>query len=169
MALLRVMHAASMPDPGEIARLLREGGSVAVAQTASAPVASAGPSASLPKDVQAVVDLLWEQKKGRLADFLHDCVRIVQFDPPQVELQLTQDWNEGDFCRTLAIELQRATGVTWQIRRSEGSAAPSLLEQQQENQARERAEIFDTPVVKAVLAAFPDADLDRTEPWSAER
>lgn len=84
-------------------------------------------------------------------------------------MQLTQDWSEGDFCRTLGMELQKATGSAWQVRRSEGSAAPSLLEQQQESQARERAGIFDTPVVKAVLAAFPEADLDRTEPWSAER
>jgi len=169
MALLRVMHAASMPDPGEIARLLRDGGSLATAPNAANPVPQPVASASLPKDVKAVVDLLWEQKKGRLADFLHDCARIIRFDPPEMELQLTQSWNEGDFCRTLAVELQRATGVAWQIKRSEGSAAPSLLEQQQESEARERAEIFDTPVVKAVLAAFPDADLDRTEAWSAER
>ncbi|WP_097091617.1 DNA polymerase III subunit gamma/tau [Novosphingobium sp. Chol11] len=165
MALLRVMHAATMPDPGEIARLLRDG--VPSVQGAATP--STTSAASLPTDVKAVVDLLWEQKKGRLADFLHDCVRIVRFDPPEMELQLTQDWTDGDFCRTLAIELQKATGSPWQIRRSEGSAAPSLLEEQQQTEVRERAEIFDTPVVKAVLAAFPDADLDRTEPWSAER
>jgi DNA polymerase-3 subunit gamma/tau len=132
-------------------------------------IPSSGISPSLPKDVKDVVDLLWEQKKGRLADFLHDCARIVRFDPPEIELQLTQDWNEGDFCRTLSIELQRATGTPWQVRRSEGIAAPSLLEQEREGEARERAEIFDTPVVKAVLAAFPEADLDRTEAWSAER
>lgn len=169
MALLRVMHAATMPDPGEIARLLREG-SVPAAQTASVSASSASaPTASLPQDAKALVDLLWEQKKGRLADFLHDCVRIVRFDPPELELQLMQEWADGDFCRTLSMELQRATGSPWQIRRSEGSAVPSLLEQQQASQAQERAEIFDTPVVKAVLAAFPEADLDRTEAWSAER
>ncbi len=167
MALLRVMHAAAMPDPGEIARLLREGGTPADQGATAMP--STPPAASLPGSVKAIVDLLWEQKKGRLADFLHDCVRVVRFDPPEMELQLTQDWTDGDFCRTLAIELQKATGSAWQIRRSEGSAAPSLLEQQQQTEVRERAEIFDTPVVKAVLAAFPDADLDRTEPWSAER
>ena len=167
MALLRVMHAATMPDPGEIARLLRDGVAPSAQDAAATP--SAAPAVSLPGDVKAVVDLLWEQKKGRLADFLHDCVRIVRFDPPEMELQLTQDWTDGDFYRTLAIELQKATGSSWQIRRSEGSAAPSLLEQQQQTEVRERAEIFDTPVVKAVLAAFPDADLDRTEPWSAER
>ncbi|AMK17824.1 MULTISPECIES: DNA polymerase III subunit gamma/tau [Sphingobium] len=169
MALLRVMHAASMPDPGEIARLLRQGGSDAIPSKTTTPTSSSSGTTSLPKDVKAVVDLLWEQKKGRLADFLHDCVRVVRFDPPEIELQFTQDWSEGDFCRTLGMELQKATGSTWQVRRSEGSAAPTLLEQQQESQARERAEIFDTPVVKAVLAAFPEADLDRTEPWSAER
>lgn len=96
-------------------------------------------------------------------------MRIVRFDPPELELQLTQEWADGDFCRTLSMELQRATGSPWQIRRSEGGAAPSLLEQQQASQAQERAEIFNTPVVKAVLAAFPEADLDRTEAWSAER
>jgi DNA polymerase-3 subunit gamma/tau len=41
------------------------------------------------------------------------------------------------------------------------------LEQDQQRQASERAAILETPVVKAAMTAFPDADLDRVEQWSA--
>lgn len=170
MALLRVMHAATMPDPGELARLLREGGPLPATQAVAPADRQSGAEASLPSDVRAVVDLLWEQKMGRLADFLHDCVRIVRFAPPEMDLQLAQPWNEGDFCRTLAVELGKATGQTWQVRLDEGEAAPTLLEQQVADRERQRAEILETPVVKAAMTAFPDAKLsDEPEQWSAER
>ena len=46
MALLRVMHAATMPDPGEIARMLREGGPAA--GTAAAASSGGAPASSAP-------------------------------------------------------------------------------------------------------------------------
>jgi len=47
---------------------------------------------------------------------------------------------------------------------------PTLLEQEMRKAADARAEIMETPVVKAALAAFPDAELsDELEQWSAER
>jgi DNA polymerase-3 subunit gamma/tau len=43
-----------------------------------------------------------------------------------------------------------------------------LLEQEQRAAAEARAAILESPVVKAAMAAFPDAELDGTlEQWSA--
>ena len=54
------------------------------------------------------------------------------------------------------------------MRLEESGGAPTLLEQEQAAQAAEREKILETPVVKAAMAAFPDAELDdRLEQWSA--
>ncbi|WP_188063998.1 DNA polymerase III subunit gamma/tau [Sphingobium sp. KCTC 72723] len=168
MALLRVMHAATMPDPGEIARMLRDGVAAGgQAGAGAAPGGSSGPASNLPATIEAVIELLWERKKGQMADHLHDCVGLVSFAPPIVELRLTRPWAMGDFCRQLADELKAATGASWRISQSDGPAQPTILEQDQQRQASERAAILETPVVKAAMTAFPDADLDRVEQWSA--
>ena len=167
MALLRVMHAATMPDPGEIARMLREGVAAGgQARENGAAAALPDPASHLPASVEAVIELLWERKKGQMADHLHDCVGLVRFAPPVIELRLTRPWAMGDYCRQLADELKAATGASWRISQSDGPAQPTILEQEQQRQASERAAILETPVVKAAMTAFPDADLDRVEQWS---
>ena len=163
MALLRVIHAATMPDPGELARLLREGAPIS---SAAQPADKDG-AAALPDSPQAVIDLLWNRSKGRMADFLHDCVGIVRFAPAAIELNLQGAWPEGDFCRALAETLRKETETTWDIRSNE-TWAPSMRHLEQQGLADRRAAIEDLPVVKAALNAFPGAMLDdQLEQWSA--
>jgi DNA polymerase-3 subunit gamma/tau len=162
MALLRVLHAATMPDPGEIARMLREGG---------APSADKAPTRGdlppLPGSPKAMIDMLWDRQKGRMADFLHDCVGIATFAPPRLELDVKQNWPDGDYCRGLAAELKAATGVEWQVTQV-ATPAPSLMEMERDHRAAQRAAIEENAVVKAALESFPGAVLD-AEPvqWSA--
>ncbi|MFY9350457.1 DNA polymerase III subunit gamma/tau [Sphingobium sp.] len=169
MALLRVMHAATMPDPGELARLLREGGGVApgaaVQEGAQRPAA---PTARLPRTMQDIVALL-HSTKPLIAGHLHDCAAVIDLDPPSLVLRLTEKWHYGDFKKDLEQALNAATpGVRWAVRLEESGGAPTLLEQEQAAQAAEREKILETPVVKAAMAAFPDAELDdRLEQWSA--
>ncbi|WP_340264087.1 DNA polymerase III subunit gamma/tau [Sphingobium mellinum] len=164
MALLRVMHAASMPDPGELARMLRQG--------AAAPGASATPAEavtpSLPSSFEEMIAALEDGGRHMIAGQVRDCVRLVRYEPRAIDVQLVPPLGR-DFAKTLESALHQVTQVRWQVQISEGAAAPTLLERAEAAEARERAEIFETPVVKAAFAAFPDADLDRVEPWSAER
>ncbi|MFB0875196.1 MULTISPECIES: DNA polymerase III subunit gamma/tau [unclassified Sphingobium] len=168
MALLRVMHAATMPDPGELARLLREGGGVApggaAAPTAPSSAATAAPLPSTMKDVIALID-------GRplLADHLNDCAALVALEAPHIAVRLTHPWTHGDFKKDLEQALNAATpGTRWTVRLEESGGEPTLLEQERAAQAAEREKILETPVVKAAMAAFPDAELDdRLEQWSA--
>ncbi|HKT76101.1 MAG TPA: DNA polymerase III subunit gamma/tau [Sphingobium sp.] len=165
MALLRVMHAATMPDPGDLARMLREG--VSAPLTASTAQTDGGTSA-LPASFEQMIAALEDGGRHMIAGQVKDCVRLVRYEPQALEIQLVPPLGR-DFAKTLEGALHQVTQARWQIRISDGPAAPTLLEQDQAAQAKERAEIFETPVVKAALAAFPDADLDRVEPWSAER
>lgn len=171
MALLRVMHAATMPDPGEIARLLREGGSVAPAagQTpgSSAPGA---PAAEFPASFEKLIDLLYNRGRGQLAQHLKDCAGLSLYAPPRLEVRLTSPWIGGDFFRELSQALRDISGTPWQVREGDGPVAPTLMQQEEQRRTDRRAEIMETPVVKAALAAFPDAELgDEIEQWSAER
>lgn len=169
MALLRVMHAATMPDPGELARLLREGGGVALPASAGATAPTA-PSAPLPTSLADLIALV-ETRKPSLANHLHDCAALVELAPPSLAIRLTHPWTQGDFKRELETHLNAATpGVRWTVRLEETGGAMTLLEQGEAARAATRAQIMETPVVKAALAAFPDAELvdDEPEIWSAE-
>lgn len=169
MALLRVMHAATMPDPGELARMLREGAPV---QPASPLDVSAGRvetvAPPLPSSFEQMIAALEDGGRHMIAGQVRDCVRLVRYEPQALDIQLVPPMGR-DFAKTLEAALHQVTQARWQVRISEGAATPTLLEQAQAAEAKERAEIFETPVVKAAFAAFPDADFDRVEPWSAER
>src|SRR3546814_17495573 len=66
MALLRVVHAAGLPDPGELARMLREGGTPATAPLSSEPPPSSpppqpAPEAQAPDNFRALLEMLWNE------------------------------------------------------------------------------------------------------------
>ncbi|WP_373886173.1 DNA polymerase III subunit gamma/tau [Sphingobium sp. CFD-1] len=167
MALLRVMHAATMPDPGEIARMLREGGPVATNGPAASLESSSGSSTKLPASFDDLIEAFWQHGKGQLAQELHDCVGLVRYAAPELDYKATPALS-SDFTARLTPALREVTGVAWRVAQSDGPAAPTLLEQEQRKAAEERAVILETPVVKAAMAAFPDAELDeKLEQWSA--
>ncbi len=169
MALLRVVHAASMPDPGELARLLREGGGIApaVGEQSGAPPAPKAAETHFPPTFAAVIEALWEEGRGQLAQDLHDCVGLVRYAPPEMDIRPVQPLS-ADFNRDLAQALREITGASWQVKTSDGPAAPTLMQQEQGRAAAARAAILDMPVVKAALASFPGAELvedDQPEKW----
>ncbi|MDI1294625.1 MAG: DNA polymerase III subunit gamma/tau [bacterium] len=171
MALLRVMHAATMPDPGEIARMLREGGAAAPAMGTGgeAPAPAPGPAAMLPATLEDLIERLWQHGKGQLAQELHDCVGLIRYAPPKIDYRGT-DALPSDFPVRLMQALRDMTGCSWRVAQADGPVAPTLMQQEQDKAARARAMILETPVVKAALAAFPDAALvetDQPEQWSA--
>jgi DNA polymerase-3 subunit gamma/tau len=164
MALLRVLHAATMPDPGELARLLREGGGVASA--AGQPAASAAPAGALPPTFEALIEAFWAKGKGQLAQELHDCVGVARYAPPELDFVAVQRL-PPDFMGRFTQGLRALSGVGWRVNEVEGEAALTLMQREQARDAQARDEILDTPIVKAAMAAFPDAQLDDgTEPWS---
>ena len=63
--------------------------------------------------------------------------------------------------------LETVTGERWQVERGEGKGAPSLEEARADRAAAEQAAMYDDPLVKAVMAAFPEARIV-DEPGSAE-
>jgi DNA polymerase-3 subunit gamma/tau len=158
MALLRLIHAADMPDPATLMAQIAGGGAVASAAApaarASAPAAT--PSAALPADFPAFVAAVERTGKKLLALQLHDNVGLVSFAPGEIVLKPLKPLG-ADFTRDLAMVAKDVTGAAWQIRLTDDGGAPSL--QQQEAMAEEavRRDVMDEPAVRALLDAFPDA------------
>jgi DNA polymerase-3 subunit gamma/tau len=158
MALLRLIHAADLPDPATVlARLSGEAGAASVASPV--PARSSGPVAQLPNDLPALIGLLEKNGKHQIAVQLHDQVGLVRFAPPELVLKplrpLGTDWP-----RDLAAALKTATGKTWQVSLSDESGEPSLLDQEKMAEERVRSEVLADPAVRAAFEAFPDATLE---------
>jgi DNA polymerase III subunit gamma/tau len=158
MALLRLIHAADMPDPAALmAKLSGEGGTVTIS---SAPTAhTSAPAAQLPADFRGLIALLEAKGKHNLAVQLHDQVGVVRYAPPELVLKPTRPLG-GDWSRDLALALKSVTGVSWQVSLSDEAGEPSLLDQEKMAEERVRADVLADPNVRAVMDAFPDAELE---------
>ncbi len=158
MALLRLIHAADLPDPAALmAKLSGEGSATG---PSSAPSGKpAGPSARIPGDFRALVKLLQEHGKQILAQQLHDQVGVVRYAPPELVLKPTRPLG-GDWPRELAAQLKSVTAANWQVSLSDEAGEPSLLDQEKIAEERVRSDVLADPNVQAVMDAFPDAQLE---------
>ena len=158
MALLRLIHAADLPDPASVlSRLSGEAGAVPV--SAPAPSKPAGPRAQLPADFPALIASLERSGRHQLAVQLHDQVGLVRFAPPEIVLRPLRPLG-GDWPRDLAAALKDATGGNWQVSLSDETGEPSLLDQEKIAEERVRSEVLADPAVRAAFEAFPDATLE---------
>ncbi|WP_294392804.1 DNA polymerase III subunit gamma/tau [uncultured Sphingomonas sp.] len=175
MALLRVVHASTLPDPGELARRIHNGGVTAPAAAApatespqpSAPVAvapvappmhAAPPPSKLPGDFQALITLLAGKGKAHVAQQLHDYAGLIRYDPPHLVIRPVKPL-PGEFARELTATLKRLTDVAWEVELRDAPSEPSLLQQEQAAAQAARDDILNAPMVVAVRATFPEAEL----------
>jgi DNA polymerase III subunit gamma/tau len=159
MALLRVVHGASLPDPGELAKMIQQGGGIAPspATTASNVPDTSAPISKIPSDFAALLAAL-EPDYPMLESTMRDVMRIIEYAPPRLVYQLAGPITPG-FSRDLREALQKVTGERWELELGEGDAAPTLLEVERAAADAERHMIMESPLVKAAFAAFPDAEL----------
>ena len=159
MALLRLIHAADMPDPASLLAKLSGQGSAAAAASAAPAAPAAEPSAQLPADFPALILRLEQGGKHQLALQLHDQIALVRYAPPELALRPTRPLG-GDWPREVAAALKSLTGVTWQVSLSDEAGEASLLDQEKMAEERVRADVLADPNVRAVMDAFPDAELE---------
>ena len=181
MALLRLIHAATMPDPSELARLIREGGAAPAGESASTlpsvavpivpqPRAQAAVGVDLPADFAALVARMLD-RFPRLGAELHDYVSLVRYAPPELEFRILQPL-DADFPRQVASALRELTGAPWDVMSSNAPGAPSLREQQEAERQARLDQLAQAPVVAAALEAFPGArliDPAQDKEWSESR
>jgi DNA polymerase-3 subunit gamma/tau len=159
MALLRVIHASELPDPGTLIEQLANGEGVpARAPASSVPAEGQELMKAPPASFAALVERLAANGNAHLAQQLHDYVGLVRYEPPHLEIRPAKPLS-GDFTRTLSAALKSLTGQAWTVAVSDAEAAPSLLDQEKAAAERERQDVLASPMVKAAFDSFPDAEL----------
>jgi len=163
MALLRVVHASQLPDPGELARRLQSGEQI-IAAPASAPAAptpapprAEPPVSVFPETFELLVSRV-DTASPLLGQQLHDFVGLVRYAPPQLVLRPVKPL-PGEFARQLAAVLKTLTNSAWDVEFSDAPSEPSLLQQEQAAAQAVRDEILNAPMVAQVRSVFPDAEL----------
>ncbi len=170
MALLRLCHAADLPDPARLVKRLTEeraaassappaaGQSSPPAPLASLPAAAEPPPpGALPQDFAGLVALFRQNREARLAHHLHDDIHPVTFAPPR--LVLAASGLPKDVPLAINRCLDEWTGQRWQIDWKASGGAPTLREAELERLGSLEAEMRADPTVAALIAAFPDAEL----------
>lgn len=189
MALLRVLCAADMPDPGELAKMLQQGTAPAApapapVEVAPAPIAAPvhearpAPVADIPAQTpeRERVEAPQEATKNSLPQDFQAVINIIGGVSPVLESILIADMRIISFAapvieyqsarqiaapdlKKITEALKDATGTVWTIQEGQGEAKPSISEQAQLDQDAATQAILDTPLVKAAFEAFPDAEL----------
>ena len=162
MALLRVIHAATLPDPGELAKMIAQGG-IATSPPPPSGTAPVMPPVEnvhslMPADFSSLLERLSREGYVSLEMTLSDVLRVVEYAPPLLAYQLSGPVAPG-FVGELRDALAKVTGKKWELEERGGAAQPSLLEVEKAAAEADRRSIMESPLVKAAFAAFPDAEL----------
>ena len=110
-----------------------------------------------------LVERIEEGGRHRLGIQLRDHVGLVDFAPGALTLCPLRPLG-ADFARELAGAAEATTGVKWTVTVAEGGGDPSLHEQGRMAEERARAAVLEEPGIKALLAEFPDAQLESLHP-----
>jgi len=155
MALLRVMHAADMPDPGTLAKKLEELAARPAPAASNVPGASAPASAAPPWE--ALVASVENSGQLRVGQIMRDWVRVVAIGQAELTYSLAPGY-AGDPSPELRDALLKATGERWQVELSRLEGAPALRELAEAKAKAEAEAQRRNPLVEAALAAFPTAE-----------
>lgn len=164
MALLRLIHASTLPDPGELARMIANGAPMGgAAPAAPAPRAEAQPAeANLPNSIRDLIAFLEDKGEHTLAVKMARSASVVRFAAPELVLSSSRPL-PVDLVRDLNIELKRLTGKPWKVTSEDAQGEPTIREVEEAKREAMRAAILDTPVVKAAFETFPDAEFPESE------
>jgi DNA polymerase-3 subunit gamma/tau len=154
MALLRVIHASTLPDPGELARKIAEGLPVGAAPVA-APSGPAEPPA--PRDLAGVLERLETAHEHHVAARARNLIRVIAFNEPVIEV--SSQGLPADLVSDFEQTIRRVLGKRWSLKVIDAPGEATLAEIKGAEAAAERDAVLRSPVVAAALEAFPEAEL----------
>jgi len=167
MALLRVLHAADMPDPGKLARRIEQ-----IASQPSAPASqTAGEASPAPvahstmasTDWAELVDGVDHAGQMHVAEMMRSRMRLIELGPERLVYQKADNFPD-DPGPDVKEALFKLTGKRWAVEQSAAAGQPTLREQAEAEAKAIRDATLSDPLVKAAFDAFPDAELIETPP-----
>ncbi len=195
MAIIRLTHVADLPSPEELVRRLQDappasaampaappsgggggapraravnGGAAvdAVANRAvAAPAVEAGPLARY-AEFSDVIALIRARRDLRLLIEIENGVRLAHYAPGRIEFEPTAE-AEPDLASRLSQKLRDWTGARWGVAVVGSGGGATLAEERDAARMSLRAEAAAHPLVKALLAAFPGAEIKDVRPPQA--
>jgi DNA polymerase-3 subunit gamma/tau len=194
MVLVRIAYAADLPTPDEVIRSLgdsaRGNGSGATAPAprpelrSEAPRGSRGPAASAAsapvaidepiaqasaeparavKSFEDLIALAAEKRDLVMKSALERDVRLVAFEDGKLELAL-QDSARKTLIGDLSKKLADWTGRRWMVVVSAETGQPTVRAQSETRKAELKDNVRADPLVAAVLARFPGAEIVEVRP-----
>lgn len=154
MALLRVIHASTLPDPGELARKIAEGLPMG-GPAPSAPSVPAEPAA--PRDLGEVLERLEAAHDHHIAARARNLVRLISFNEPVIEI--SSHGLPADLPRDFEQAVRRVLGKRWSLKVTDAPGETTLAEIKAAEAIAEREAVLRSPIVAAALEAFPNAEL----------
>ena len=161
MALLRVIHASSLPDPGDLARRLASGeGAPPAPPVASAPAPPpASPTDRVPSEFAGVMALLEAKGHHALYHRLLSAARVARFAAPEIDFSGSRPI-AADTLAELAQVLKAETGRAWKLAMVDAPGEATMKEREDAAAAAEKQAVLDSPLVRAAFEAFPEAELE---------
>ncbi len=192
MVLIRLMHAAHLPDPADLVRRLSEGNGAAAPaprpsgdggrsapasaprlqtqqQTVPQPAQQLAPQAALPQPQSFgdVVALFHARREAILAAHLQSDVHLVQFEVGRIDFR-PGERAPSNLPNRVAACLAEWTGKRWLVSVSANAGEATLKEQAALLAEAQREEAARHPLIQAVLAAFPGATVDEVRSLTPE-
>ncbi len=187
MAVIRLTHVADLPDPEQLLRRLSDGPGPSApapqgrgpapagsaphaaprAQASSAPAGNGtataralAPEVALARyaSFPAVVELIRANRDVKLLLDVEAHIRLAHYAPGRIEFEPTAD-APRDLAATLAQRLQSWTGVRWGVSVVAEGGAPTIAEERRAKDDAAKGKARENPLVKAVFAAFPNAEI----------
>jgi DNA polymerase-3 subunit gamma/tau len=163
MALLRLIHASELPDPGVLLEKLASGEAIAARPASASAQAGRGAPARAPETFAGLVRLIGERNEPLLWHQLEEDFRLVDYSPPVLLLQSAQTIKDtkriDEVLANLRKWLKGAFAENWRVELSDGPASPSLREKELAAEQAVKQSVLATPIVSAALEAFPGAEL----------
>ncbi|MBY6218182.1 DNA polymerase III subunit gamma/tau [Qipengyuania aquimaris] len=158
MALLRVLHASNLPDPGKLAKRLEE-----LAARGPAPAATPGenvaPATTASLDWEELVEKVDQVGQMQAANLMRYQVRPISVEEGKLVYSRDPRFDQ-DIEPILKDALYAVSGTRWQLEVGDPAmAVPSIEEAKQAKVEAAKAAMREHPMVKAVEAAFPDAEM----------
>ena len=122
---------------------------------AAPPLADAAPRLDSFADLVA---LATAKRELKLKHALEHFVRVIRFEPGQIEVALTPE-ADPRFAGELSAKLEEWSGRRWMVAVGGEAARPTIAEDKRAAQARLMSDARADPVVAAVLARFPGAEI----------
>ncbi len=188
MAVIRLTHVADLPDPEALIKRLQSqpqptspatggapgggGGAVHAPMMRQAPATSMrGPTmmggqamalAEAPGQIFAnfaqVVELIREKRDMRLLMEVENDLKLARYAPGRIEFEPGPKAAQ-DLASRLSQRLQGWTGTRWGVSVVSSGGAATIAEDRDSAAHSQKAEAMVSPMVQAVLAAFPGAKI----------